>query len=207
MECLSDDFAAGLFEAIQSRFRQFTLDIFVGGTAVIVEKILASELDFAVCFNVPDRPNIRKLKVLEAPSGIIVSKDHPLAGETSVPLSVCISYPFILPDFTLAARRMIDQTLSAASVQVVPSLVTNSTSLMKRLLDDDQHIAFLNAGNLLDADRRNGLKFLPLANRQIAAEELSLITRSSQTLNSAMTTVVDIIKGKMDDLPIHGKSA
>ena len=207
MECLAGDFARSLFDAIQARFRQFTLDIFIGGTALITEKILASELDLAVCFNVPDRHNIRKLKAVEAPSGVIASAGHPLANRAGVPLSECINYPFILPDFSIAARRLIDSALVAAGVQAVPSLVTNSTGLMKRLLADNRHIAFLNAGNLIDIERDAGLVFLPLAGRQLAAEELSLITRPSQTLNSAMQAVVDLIKAEMDSLPFPPKSA
>lgn len=207
MECLAGDFARALFNAIQGRFRQFTLDIFIGGTALITEKILASELDLAVCFNVPDRHNIRKLKAIEAPSGVIVSVGHPLADRAGVPLSECINYPFILPDFSIAARRLIDSALGAAGVQAVPSLVTNSTSLMKRLLADNRHIAFLNAGNLIDLKHDAGLVFLPLAGRQLAAEELSLITRPSQTLNSATQAVVELIKVEMDSLPFPPKSA
>jgi DNA-binding transcriptional LysR family regulator len=207
MECLAGDFARALFDQIQERFRQFTLDIFIGGTALITEKILASELDLAVCFNVPDRHNIRKLKAIETPSGVIVSEGHPLAGRASVPLSECIDYPFILPDFSIAARRLIDGALGASGVQTVPSLVTNSTGLMKRLIADNRHIAFLNAGNLIDLRRDAGLVFLPLAGRQLAAEELSLITRTSQGLSSATSAVADLIKTQMDSLPIAPKSA
>lgn len=207
MECLAGDFARTLFDEIQARFRHFTLDIFVGGTALITEKILNSELDLAVCFNVPDRHNIHKLKAVEAPSGVIVSKDHPLAGRANVPLSECINYPFILPDFSIAARRLIDNALAASGVQTVPSLVTNSTGLMKRLIADNRHIAFLNAGNLSDLQRDAGLEFIPLAGRLLAPEELSLITRSSQGLSSATSAVVDLIKAQMDSLPIAPKSA
>jgi DNA-binding transcriptional LysR family regulator len=207
MECLAGDFARTLFDQIQERFRQFTLDIFIGGTALITEKILNSELDLAVCFNVPDRHNIRKLKAIEAPSGVIVAEGHPLAGRASVPLSECIDYPFILPDFSIAARRLIDGALGASGVQTVPSLVTNSTGLMKLLIADNRHIAFLNAGNLIDLRRDAGLVFLPLAGRQLAAEELSLITRTSQGLASATSAVADLIKAQMDSLPIAPKSA
>lgn len=207
MECLSGDFSRELFQSIQSRFRQFTLDIFIGGTALIVDKIMASELDLAVCFNVPDRHNIRKLKVRETPSGVIVSVNHPLAARGNVPLSECINYPFILPDFSLAARRMIDSTLAAAGVQAVPSLVTNSTNLMKQLIADDHHIAFLNAGNLIDVRRDEGLVFLPLAGRQMPVEELSLISRSSQSMSSAIAAVIDLLKTQIDGLPIEEKRA
>ena len=207
MECLSGDFARELFQSIQSRFRQFTLDIFIGGTALIVDKIMASELDLAVCFNVPDRHNIRKLKVRPTPSGVIVSANHPLASRDNVPLSECINFPFILPDFSLAARRMIDSTLAAAGVQAVPSLVTNSTNLMKQLIADDHHIAFLNAGNLIDLQRDEGMVFLPLAGRQMPVEELSLISRSSQNMNSAIVAVIDLLKTQIDGLPIEEKRA
>ena len=155
----------------------------------------------------PDRHNLRKLKVVETPSGVIVSNDHPLAGRPNVPLSECINYPFILPDFSIAARRLIDSALGASGVQTVPSLVTNSTGLMKRLIADNRHIAFLNAGNLMDLQRDAGLEFIPLAGRLLAPEELSLIARSSQGLSSATSAVVDLIKAQMDSLPIAPKSA
>lgn len=200
MECFAGQFATDLLESIQSQFKQFTLDIFVGGTALIIEKMLSSELDLAVCFNVQDRPNIRKFKVLKTPSGIIVSTGHPLCGRETVPLSECIDYPFILPDFSLAARRLIDSALAAASVKAVPSLVTNSTGLMKRMLSDNRHIAFLNADNILDLGRDHDVVFIPLHGRQLADEELSLVTRTSHTPNSAMSVIIDLLSKQLDSL-------
>jgi DNA-binding transcriptional LysR family regulator len=206
MECLAGDFARDMFETVQQKFSRFTLDVFIGGTAHIIEKLQASELDIAICFNVADLPYIRKLVTFQVPAGIVVSPDHPLAARSSVHLSDCMDFPYILPDATLASRKLIDRALEAANFRAIPSLVTNSSSLLKLLVDDDRHIAFLGPVNIMQELKENRLRFLAVSGRQMPYEELSLVTRSTHAPSAAVQAIIQLLKERMEALPYHSKA-
>lgn len=201
MECLSNEFATSLLERIQTQFKQFTLDMFIGGTSQVLEKIQANELDVAVCFNVADRANINKLLTIDIPAGIVVGASHPLAGKESVSLGESLEFPFILPDTSLAARKLIDRAMQAVSYQAIPSLVTNSTSLMKKLVGDGRHIAFLSAIDVNEELKDGSVSFIRVSGWHVPLEDLSLVARNSHHLSSAARAVVNILKEQMEALP------
>ncbi len=201
MECLSNEFATALLERIQTQFKQFTLDMFIGGTPQVLEKIQANDLDVAVCFNVADRANINKLMTIDIPAGIVVGASHPLAGKASVSLGESLEFPFILPDTSLAARKLIDRAMQAVSYQAIPSLVTNSTSLMKKLVLDGRHIAFLSALDVNEEVKDRSLSFVRVTGWHVPFEDLSLVARNSHHLSSAALAVANILKEQMEALP------
>ncbi|MFT4162977.1 LysR family transcriptional regulator [Shinella sp.] len=179
MECLAGSFASELFDNVQHQYRGMTLEISVGGTMQNIERLVAGQLDMAICFNVPARPEINKLMSLEVPAGIIVGEAHPLASNASVRLSDCLGFPLVLPDLSLATRGLIDRAMAAVSVQPVASAVTNSTRLMKSLVADNRHLAFLSLVDLLDELHQESLRFVPISDGRLPNEELSLIVRNT----------------------------
>lgn len=202
MECLAASFASEFFEKIQTRHPGLTLDIFVGGTAQNIERLLAGQLDIAVCFNVPVRPEINKVISFDIPAGIVVAPNHPLADKQGVRLSDCLSHPFILPDFSLATRSLIDRAMAAMSADPVPSVVTNSTGLMKRLVADGRHIAFLGVVDLLDELKVGSLRFIPLIDGRLPQEDLALIVRNSHARPPAVAAVQDLLRAQMLTMPL-----
>lgn len=202
MECLASSFAVELFENIQSRHRGLTMELFVGGTPQVLDRLVAGELNLAICFNVPPRPELTKLFAFDVPAGIVISPDHPLASRQSVRLSDCLAYPFILPDFSLATRSLIDRAMNAAAAHPVASVVTNSTNLMKRLIKDGQHVAFLGVVDLLDEIHDGSLRFIPLSDGRLPQEDLALIARNSLPVTPAAQAIQDLLRSQLMKLPV-----
>lgn len=202
MECLAGSFAYEFFTLVQDRYPGLTLEFFLGGTAQTVDRLAAGQLDIAICFNVPTRPEINKLLSFDVMAGIVVAPGHPLADRSSVFLGDCLAYPLVLPDFSLATRSLIDRSMAAISAQPVPSVVTNSTRLMKRLIADEVHLAILAVVDLLDELGEGSLRFVPLADGQLPREGLSLIARNSHRETPAVSAVGGLLKQMLLALPI-----
>lgn len=79
----------------------------MGGTAEIVDRLVAGKLDLAICYAVPKLPEIRVLASIQPSSGIVVARDHPLAGRKSIRLAECANYSFVFPDSSLTSRRIL----------------------------------------------------------------------------------------------------
>jgi DNA-binding transcriptional LysR family regulator len=202
MECFSGSFSRDLFQRVQKQHRGMTLEIMVGGTAQNIERLVAGQLDIAICFNVPSRPEVTKLLSLDVPAGIIVGSGHPLASRPSVRFSDCLAFPMVLPDLSLATRSLIDRTMTAASVQPVASAVTNSTRLMKSLVADNSHLAFLGLADLLDELNDGNLRFVPLADGRLPHEELSLVVRNTQRQSPGVAAIHPLLDYMLRALPL-----
>lgn len=202
MECLAGSFACSFFKLIQKQYPGLTLELFLGGTTQNVDLLVSGQLDIAICFNVPTRPEINKLLSVDVMAGIVVAPGHALADRSSVHLSDCLAYPFILPDFSLATRSLIDRAMSAISAQSVPSVVTNSTRLMKQLVADENHLTFLGMVDLLDELGEGSLRYVPLAAGQLPRDGLSLIVRNTHCETPATTAVSNLLKEMLLELPI-----
>lgn len=207
MECLADSFAFDFFKLVQKQYPGLTLELFVGGTTQNVDLLVDGRLDIAICFNVPSRPEINKLLSFDVMEGIVVAHGHPLAGKSSVHLSDCLAYPFILPDFSLATRNLIDRAISAIAAQPVPSAVTNSTRLMKRLIADGFHLTFLGMVDLFDELGEGSLQFVPLAKGQLPREELSLIVRNTHCEAPTVLAVSNLLQDILLALPVFSTSS
>lgn len=198
MECLAGDFASRLFERVRERHPRLTLELFVGGTDEVMARLLASRLDVAACFNVPARPETTKVIAFDVASGVIVARTHPLAGATEpIHFADCLDYPLIMPDFSLATRSLLERAMAAAAFHPVPNVVTNSIRLMKRLVRDGRHVAFLGRTDLSETEDRRDLTFVPLAGWARTIEELALCVRSTPRPTPAAEAVTDILRQLM----------
>lgn len=197
MECLAGDFAETFFRDVQERYSLLTLELFVGGTQEVVRRLVADELHVAVCFNVPTRQDVRKLLSFEVPAGIVVGPRHPLAACEAVRLSDCAGYPFVAPDFSLATRERIERAMQAAQMRTVPGVVSNSIAVIKRLVRDNVHVAFLGAVDVVEELRDRTLRFIPLSDRQWPKEELSLIARNGAGMPPATHAIVERLREQL----------
>jgi hypothetical protein len=90
----------------------------------------------------------------------------------------------------------------AISAQSVPSVVTNSTRLMKQLVADNHHLAFLGMVDLLDELGEGSLRYVSLAAGQLPRDGLSLIVRNTHCEAPATTAVSNLLKRMLLALPI-----
>jgi len=195
MECLSGDFATDLFGRVHERHPRLTLELFVGGTDNVVSRLRENRLDVAVCFNAPTHPETSKVIAFDVSSGVVVARHHPLSqAQAPIRFADCLEYPLVMPDFSLATRNLLDRAMAASSFHPVPNVVTNSIHLMKRLVRDGRHVAFLSETDLLEAEDASDLLFLPLVGWARTIEELALVVRASSRPAPAAGAVTDILR-------------
>ena len=78
----------------------------------MIAAVADGTVDLAIGFDFPPRPNVRQLAVAVAPLGLVVSTSHPFAGRSSVRLSECFDYTFVVADSTTVIRPHLEQILA-----------------------------------------------------------------------------------------------
>lgn len=207
MECFVADMMPRAIMRLQRRYPRITVEAFVGGTEQVFDRLVAGTLDAALCFNPPPRQELRTVLTLTAALGLVMARDHPLAGRPSVRLADCAPYSFVLPDRSLAIRGVIDRALRRAAIDEQPVVTTNSTVLMKRLVRGGQHLAVLGQADIYAEIGTGEFAFVPIADDRLPAEELVLCVDRRTAPTPSATILLDIVREELEALPFGRSDA
>lgn len=152
----------------------------------LIAVVAAGEVDLGFAFDLPRHAGLRTFSVQEVRLGAVVAPGHALAGRASVALGDCVVHPLILPDPGVTLRRILDDAFVRAAVTATAAIETNSIELMVRLAQQGVGVTFLNAVNVAEENRHGEVAFVPLRDRHLPPQRLS---------------VVGSAKGKLDPLP------
>ncbi|MCA0946628.1 LysR family transcriptional regulator [Salipiger pacificus] len=164
----------------------------------IVQQVLDGESDIGLGYNLPQDPQLTVHRSYEAPLGVVVSPDHPLARRGQLRPSDCLPYPLILPDETLRMHRVIRDCFLAAGAEIRPSYQTNSIDMMRQMALTSDGLCFLPAFDVAPELAERRLVHIPLADRAMAANRLMLMTRRGQVLGPVTLTFMDRLMEYLD---------
>jgi DNA-binding transcriptional LysR family regulator len=201
MECFVAGVLPRTIGALQRRHPRVTVDVFIGGTEQILERLAAQTIDVALCFNPPVRPHVTSMLKLAARPGLVASRDHPLAQKKSIRLGDCARYSFVMPDRSLGLRRVVDEALRRAGIEPLAVVATNSMSLIKALVREGGHLAMLSYMDVLTEVEAGQLSFATIEDMRLPAEELLLCVAPNHTLSPQAGLVVEILREELRTLP------
>jgi DNA-binding transcriptional LysR family regulator len=203
MECLTAGLVPHAIATLQRRSPRVAVDVFVGGTDAVLERITAKTIDMALCFNAPKRDMFRTLRSVATVPGLAMSADHPLAGRASLRLTDCVPYSFVLPDRSIGLRRVIDSSFARSKLEPATVVTTNSIGLMKTLVADGLHLAVLNRLDVLPELASGRFVLIPMEDARMVAEELSLIVGRDRHLSTAAEIMAQIFETALDGLDLN----
>jgi len=201
MESLSEYMVSRLMTAMRERRSLISLDIVVGGTETLLDRLLAGGLDLVICYAAPSLPDLAVIKMVEPRPGIIVGRDHPLANNKSIRISDCSDYSFVMPDASLSLREKLDKSLERLKFTPRHIVTTNSIKVMKMLVRDHGQIAVLGmADTFLDIDP-GGIVHIPFADKIHPGSQLSLIAQRHARMSPVTALIADRLKDMLGELP------
>ena len=200
MECFSTAILPEAIAAFRDDHMLVAIDLQLGGTEELIKKLAANEIDMALCFSPPHRTQLSVAYTAEFPPGIVMAPDHPLAGEETLSLADCASYPFVQPDRSLPLRNLIDNAFSRAGISHPVVTTTNSIAAVKALVAAGDSLAILNELDVHNELARGELLQKPIENNPVASETLSLCTAHGYRPSAMTQSMIDTLK---QHLPAH----
>lgn len=97
----------------------------------------------------------------------VAAAHHPLASCSSLSITDLLSYPFVLTEKDMSYRRLLDERLAAASLEIRPVLEVGRTELICSLVEQSSSISFLPQYVVEDRLRSGRLVSLPVTDVRI----------------------------------------
>jgi DNA-binding transcriptional LysR family regulator len=166
----------------------------------IVHTVSEGEADLGLGYNLPDDPRLQVIDVFETRLGAVVSPRHPLARRSPVRLSECADFPLILADSSMTIHQIMTAAFARSNLVVEPTYVSNSIEFLKFLARAGEGVTFLSATDVAEEARAGELVYLPIADRSVRKQALSLLHRRNRALDPAANMLAESIRGAVRDL-------
>lgn len=182
-----------------SRFRQqypmLTLQILDAGTEELFRMLDHNEVDL-ICTMDSRVFDASYVTVAEEAIGthFVVASGNELAGHGEVTLEKLMDYPFFLTEKGMSYRRLMDERLAAASLEVRPVLETARADLICELVAQDMGISFLPDYVTEDAVQAGRLSRLDVKDFQVTVWK-QLLYRKDKWLSPLMKAMISYLSG------------
>ena len=180
-----------IFASFRRRFPGVKLAVRILPVAELMAAVAAGDADLGFALDLPPHPGLQTFAATERRLGAVMTPGHELSGRTSTTLSDCVLYPVILPDSGVTLRRLLDDAFRRTAIAVVPAVETNSIELLVRLAVAGVGVTFLNALNIAAERERGELAFVPLRDRYLRPQRLSLVAPARGGLESLPGRLVE----------------
>jgi DNA-binding transcriptional LysR family regulator len=193
-ESAAIDMLPKLIAGFQHEYPGARFTLAVDGPGEILNALLEDRVDIILTHAEPAHHDIVVRAVARMPFCAVMQPDHPLSVKPSLLISECQDFPIVLAQKNLAARALVDSTLTASSLKMQPVLVTNMFEVMKKYVRLTNAISFQFHLAPFDDATLDGLVAIPLADPQLAETQLILAVRRGRVLPSSASAVCQRIE-------------
>ena len=164
----------------------------VAGSDAVTDLVRNHDADIGFTFNPATLEGLDVRLTREMPLGAIMRRDHPLARERKLLFAHCLAYPVAWPARGLSLRAILDKLQAAAKIEPPHAFECNSLRLMAALARRGRCIAFQTRIGIEQDIADGSLVFVPLANRRIPADRLTIVHRPGSAAGLAAGAFLDL---------------
>ena len=192
-DSLCEPLTAGQFHAFRKHYPRVSLQIFTGDTGQLLELLDHNEADLILTLD--DHlynPNYVIVDEEAIDVHFVVSPENLLVQKDSVTIEELLQYPFLLTEKGMSYRRLLDQRLARASMEIQPVLETGRADLICALAEENAGVGFLPDYVTADSIRKGRLVRLPVQDFQVKVWK-QLLYRREKWVSLQMRAMIDHI--------------
>jgi DNA-binding transcriptional LysR family regulator len=164
----------------------------VAGSDAVTDLVRSHDADIGFTFNPATLEGLDVRLVKEMQIGAVMRRDHPLARERKLLFAHCLDYPVAWPARGLSLRAILDKLQAAAKISPPHAFECNSLRLMAALARRGRCIAFQTVIGIEQEIASGALVFVPLANRRIPPDRLTIVHRPGSGAGPAAGVFLDL---------------
>ncbi len=185
VEGAMDDFVYPALAEFSAAHPSVSFDIMVASSDQLVQRLLDDEADMVVAFNPIQHRSVLSLAEIADALVVAAHPDDAVAARQSVRIAEIGEMRLALPDRTFGLRRLIDDMVAAAGIELKPALVTNSIQSLRSFARAGLGLSILTRCATRRDVVEGRLVAVPLQGRNLRKACLKICVRNGRTLSPA----------------------
>ncbi|MGE8451945.1 LysR family transcriptional regulator [Cupriavidus basilensis] len=200
----SEGYVDGLMDEVLTDFcaRYPKLDVTVDILPVnnVLQEVADSRADIGLAYNPAMHPDIEYVATSSQPVVLLVHAGHPLAVRGGpVEVRELTEYPLALMPPAFGLGQVVQMLAYAESVQIRPTLTTNSLAVLRHFVKRNDGITLIGAFAAYRELEAGELVALPIAHPLFEAAKARLLVKAGRPLGVAAETLLGCI---LQDMPM-----
>ena len=190
-DSLCEPLIAGQFHVFRRHYPKVSLQIFTGDTGQLLELLDHNEADLILTMD--DHlynPNYRIVDEEAIGVHFVVSPANNLVQKDVVTVEELLQQPFLLTEKGMSYRRLLDERLARASMEIQPVLETGRADLICALAEENAGVGFLPDYVTADSVRKGKLVRLHVQDFQVTVWK-QLLYRREKWVSLPMQAMID----------------
>lgn len=185
---------------IAEKYPRVRVDVEIATPDDAVQAIISRKADIALAFNLKPQRDVHVAWTENLPLVCVAAPFHPLVNPSPVTLRDVIDFPLVLQSRALAIRRILEARHAWILSENRPPVVTNSLQLLKQLVISGSHVALTSKLDVAQELQDGTLCALPIKEKQLTVQSISVAISSRRTLPNICRTVLDELVEEMGSL-------
>ena len=164
----------------------------VAGSEAVTDLVRSHDADLGFTFNPATLEGLDVKLVKEMQLGAVMAPDHPLARKRKLLFAQCLHYPVAWPARGLSFRAILDEMMGTVRIPPQHAFECNSLRLMAALARRGRCIAFQTRIGIEQEIADGVLVFVPLANRRMPVDRLTIVHRPGSGAGLAAGAFLDL---------------
>ena len=177
-ESISRELARRLRAHFSKIGKSVRMDVVVGGTDHLVERLIEGRLDAVVAFNMPTDERFRIIEEFEVQVGLVCARGLITDPPEMIALEDCLGWPLFLPGEELSIHSRLMTEISRQERAYSIAATSNSISTTCGLILDGAGVGFMTLPDVFAQPEAEDLQFIPLRDRRLT-EHVSFAVASS----------------------------
>lgn len=193
MDSLVNGFIPEFLRQMSGEHPRLQIDVEVLSPDQAVSAVHENTCDLAVAFNVKPHKGLDVLWSSKLPLGCVASPSHPVAKRSRITLNEASNFPIVLQSRALSLRRYLEKYHKRLFAEEPQRIVTNSLQLLKRMAALGGHVALTSELDAAPEIRSGALVFVPVSDRDVAPQSISVIVSTRRRTSAAVATVAALL--------------
>lgn len=160
----------------------------------VARLVAEDDAHLGLAFQSSDDTRIRVLASVRQPLCAIMKIDHPLAGRPMLKLADLVPYRMSLPESSFRTRQLLQSAESDERVSLLPSMTSNSITLLKVLLRSGDFFTLLPVLAVSEEVSRGQFAAVPIDSTALQDTSVQLISRLGRRLPPAPLRILAELK-------------
>ncbi|WP_067700080.1 LysR family transcriptional regulator [Erwinia sp. ErVv1] len=204
IQALNEGCMADALANIASAHSGLSLDLTVGDSLTISQRIRQSEIDFGLILDPQGQGGLEVVAFTELEMGVVMLPDHPLKDREALSPAELSGERHILPGEPLVVHERVRSLYRYHNFAPENAIVCNDIRLIKSLIKQGGSVCVLSLLDVLEEVRHRQLSFVPLKGKHIRPLTLALCIAPSRQLSRAAQMAIKEMAAAIENMAVGG---